>query len=250
MAMHSPLEQFEVKTLMPFSAFGHDLSFTNASLFMLLSLFAATLLLTLGLGRGKLIPGRWQMLTETLYQTISNMVDSVSGPKARPYFPFIFSLFIFILFGNLLGLIPGAFTFTSHLIVTFALSALVFLVVTITGFARHGTHFLTLFVPAGTPLALMPIMFVIELFSFFIRPFSLAIRLFANMLAGHILLKVFAGLAIMLVAALGATGYGVAVLPVMMNIFVVGFEFFVAGLQAYIFAILASVYLRDALELH
>lgn len=250
MAMHSPLEQFEVKTLMPLHAFGHDISFTNASLYMMLTLVCATLLMTLGMGRGRLIPGRLQVLTETLYQTISNMVDSVSGPKARGYFPFIFSLFIFILFGNLLGLIPGAFTVTSHLIVTFALAALVFLVVTITGFARHGLHFLHLFVPAGTPLPLMPVMFVIELLSFCIRPFSLSIRLFANMLAGHILIKVFAGLAIMLVAALGATGYGVAILPVIMNIFVTGFEFFVAGLQAYIFAILASVYLRDALEMH
>lgn len=250
MAMHSPLEQFQVNTLAPFSLAGHDLPFTNASLFMLLALAASALLLLGGLGRGRLVPTRMQMLSETIYGTISNMVDSVAGPKARPFFPFIFSLFIFILFGNLLGLFPGAFTFTSHLVVTFALAALVFLAVTITGFVKHGFHFLHLFIPAGTPLALIPVMFVIELFSFCIRPFSLAIRLFANMLAGHILLKVFAGLAIMLVAALGTLGYAVAILPVLMNIFVVGFEFFVAGLQAYIFAILASVYLRDALEMH
>ena len=250
MAMHSPLEQFEVNTIMPMSVMGHSMPFTNASLFMTLALVLSCALLLLGMRGAKMVPGRAQALTETIYQTISNMVDSVAGPRARPYFPYIFSLFIFILFGNILGLIPGGFTFTSHLVVTLALAASVFLVVTITGFIKHGLHFLHLFVPAGTPLALVPVMFVIELFSFCIRPFSLAIRLFANMLAGHILLKVFAGLAIMLVAALGAKGYGVAILPVLMNVFVVGFEFFVAGLQAYIFAILASVYLRDALEMH
>lgn len=250
MAMHSPLEQFEIKTLVPFQAFGYDLSFTNSALFMFISLAAATLLLLMGLGRGQMIPGRAQALTETVYSTISNMVDSVSGPKARPYFPFIFSLFIFILFGNIIGMIPGTFTITSQLIVNFALAALVFFVVTITGFVRHGFHFLHLFVPSGTPLPLVPILFVIEMFSFCVRPFSLSIRLFANMLAGHILLKVFAGLAIMLIGGLGAMGYGVAILPVLMNVFIVGFEFFVAALQAYIFAILASVYLRDALEMH
>lgn len=248
--MHSPLEQFAIKTMVPLQVAGFDVSFTNATLFKMLAVLAITLLMTAGMGRGRMVPTRWQMLTETLYGTISNMVDSVAGPKARPYFPFIFSIFMFILLGNLLGMVPGGFTFTSHIIVTFALAALVFLTVTITGFAKHGLHFFHLFVPKSTPLPLIPILFVLELFSFCVRPFSLSIRLFANMLAGHILLKVFAGMIVMLITALGVYGYAIGVLPMLLNIFMIGFEFFVAALQAYIFAILSSLYLRDALEMH
>lgn len=248
--MHSPLEQFAIKTLMPLQLGGFDVSFTNATLFKILAVLAITLLMTAGMGRGRLVPSRWQMLTETLYGTISNMVDSVAGSKARPYFPFIFSIFMFILMCNLLGMMPGSFTVTSHIVVTFALAALVFLVVTLTGFIKHGLHFFHLFVPKSTPLPLIPILFVLELFSFCVRPFSLSIRLFANMLAGHILLKVFAGMIVMLIGALGAYGYAIATLPMLLNIFMIGFEFFVAALQAYIFAILSSLYLRDALEMH
>ena len=248
--MHSPLEQFAIKNIIPLNLGGYDVSFTNATLFMILSVLCITLLMTAGMGRGRLVPSRWQMLTESLYSLVSNMVDGVAGPKARPYFPFIFSLFMFILLGNMLGMIPGGFTFTSHIIVTFALAALVFITVTVTGFVKHGLHFFHLFVPKSTPLPLIPVLFVLELFSFCVRPFSLSIRLFANMLAGHILLKVFAGMIIMLIGALGVAGYALSVLPLLLNVFLIGFEFFVAALQAYIFAILSSLYLRDALEMH
>jgi F-type H+-transporting ATPase subunit a len=248
--MHSPLEQFVVHTLMPLSLFGYDVSFTNATLFMLLAILSVTLLMTVGFGQGRLVPTRWQMLAESMYTLVSDMVDSSAGPKARPYFPFIFTLFMFILLGNFLGMLPGSFTFTSHIIVTFALALLVFLTVTVTGFIKHGLHFFHLFMPKGAPMVLMPLLFVLELFSFMVRPFSLAIRLFANMLAGHILMKVFAGMMIMLIGAFGAMGYAIGALPTILNIGMVGFEFFVAFLQAYIFAILSSLYLRDALEMH
>lgn len=248
--MQSPLEQFAIHTFMPLQLAGFDVSFTNATLFKILVIIAVTALMVLGLGAGRMVPTRWQMLTETLYSTISNMVDGVAGEKARPFFPFIFTLFMFILMGNMLGMVPGGFTITSHIIVTFALAALVFLVVTLTGFIKHGLHFFHLFVPKGTPMLLVPVMFVLELFSFCVRPFSLAVRLFANMLAGHILLKVFAGMIVMLIGAMGTYGYALGVLPLALNIFMIGFEFFVALLQAYIFAILSSLYLRDALEMH
>jgi len=239
-----------IHVIYPLQLFGYDVSFTNASLFKFVAALLVTSLMTLAFNHARLVPGRWQVLAETLYGTVSNMVDSAAGPKARAFFPFIFTLFSFILFGNLLGMFPGTFTFTSHIIVTFALAAAVFLIVTITGFIKHGFHFLHLFVPKGAPAALLPVLFVLELFSFMIRPFSLSIRLFSNMLAGHILMKVFAGMMIMLITAMPVAGYAIGILPTALNIFMVGFEFFVAMLQAYIFAILSSLYLRDALEMH
>ncbi|MGE3769701.1 MAG: F0F1 ATP synthase subunit A [Bdellovibrionales bacterium] len=248
--MHSPLEQFLIKSLIPLNLFGYDVAFTNATLFMLLAIVLTTLLMTVGFGTGRMVPTRMQMLAESLYSLVSNMVDSAAGRKARPFFPFIFTLFTFILIANMLGMLPGSFTVTSQIIVTFAMAAFVFLMVTVTGFLKHGIHFFHLFVPKGSPAVLLPILFVLELFSFLIRPFSLSIRLFANMLAGHILMKVFAGMMVMLIGALGTYGYVVGILPTALNIFMVGFEFFVAFLQAYIFAILSSLYLRDALEMH
>ena len=241
--MSSPLSQFMIKPIVPLYVGGIDLSITNATLFMLIAVTATAILFVLGMRGARLVPKRVQMLAELIHNAILDVVDSNAGEKARPFFPFIFALFLFILFCNLFGMIPGGFTVTSHIVVTFALAILVFLVVTVTGFVRHGLHFLTLFVPKGAPLIMAPFLFILELISFCVRPFSLSIRLFANMLAGHILLKVFAGMSV-------AFGIGLGFLPLAMNVALTGFEFFVAILQAYIFVILSSVYLHDALEMH
>jgi F-type H+-transporting ATPase subunit a len=259
-ASHSPLAQFEIKPIIPFpSVGGIDLSFTNSALFMFLAVALSALFLMKGMGRGTVIPGRMQMLVETMHNSIANMVEQTAGHKSKPYFPFIFTLFIFVMFMNMLGLVPYGFTATSHIIVTFALAIAVFLAVTVTGFAKHGLHFFHLFVPAGAPMVMIPFLFVVEIFSFCVRPFSLAIRLFANMLAGGILLKVFAGMAAgMVVAGLYGSHGGepsllqlfLAPLPLILTIALTGFKLFVAGLQAYIFSILTAVYLHDALEMH
>jgi F-type H+-transporting ATPase subunit a len=248
--MSSPLAQFEIHAIAPLQVAGVNVPFTNSSLFMLLAALAATAFIVLGMRRQAIIPGRFQSAVEILHDAIANMVEQSAGEKSKPFFPFIFSLFLFILFGNLLGMFPHTFTITSHLLVTFLLAFMVFLMVTVTGFVRHGFHFFHLFVPSGVPLALAPFLMVIELLSFCVRPISLSIRLFANMMAGHILLKIFAGMTVSLITALGVGGFLLGLVPLAMNIFVTGFEFFVAALQAYIFAILASVYLRDALEMH
>ena len=248
--MASPLEQFQIHALTPplFEIAGHPVAFTNSSLFMLCAVAAATAFFALAMRPRAVIPGRWQIFAEKIYGLVANMVSSAAGEKARPYFPFIFSVFLFILFANLLGMIPHSLTVTSHVIVNLALAVLVFLVIIGTGFTKHGLHFFALFAPKGAPIVIMPFLVVIEIISFLIRPFSLAIRLFANMLAGHILLKVFAGMT----AGLATAGWvaGIGILPLMLNIAITGFEFFVAFLQAFIFSILISVYLRDALELH
>lgn len=247
--MSSPLHQFEIHTVLPLNVAGYDVSLTNSSVFMILAVVTATIFFLLGMQKKALIPGRFQAAAEMLHNSVANIVSDTAGENSKPYFPLIFSIFVFILFCNLLGMIPFSFTVTSHIIITLMLGLVVFFTVTIVGFARHGIHFFSLFVPHGTPWPMIPVMFILELFSFCVRPFSLAIRLFANMMAGHIILKVFAGMAITLLAAGGVT-LALLPLPILLNVALIGFEFFVAGLQAYIFAILASVYLHDALELH
>lgn len=247
--MSSPLHQFEISTILPLNVAGYDVSLTNSSLFMILAVICSTVFFVLGMQKKSLIPGRFQAAAEMLHNSVANIVSDTAGENSKPYFPLIFSIFIFILFCNMLGMIPFSFTVTSHILITFCLALIVFLAVTITGFARHGLHFFSLFVPHGTPLVMVPLMFVLEVMSFCVRPFSLSIRLFANMMAGHIMLKVFAGMAVMLMAAGGAT-LVLLPLPILLNVALTGFEFFVAGLQAYIFSILAAVYLHDALELH
>ena len=215
---------------------------------MFLAIGAATALMVLSMRPAAVIPGRWQMLSETLYNTISSMLDQTSGDKARPFFPFIFSIFIFILFCNLLGMLPHSLAVTSHIVINVAIALTLFSIIIITGFVKHGLHFFALFVPPGAPMIMVPFLVVLEFFSFAVRPFSLSIRLFANMLAGHILLAVFAGMS----ASLLAAGWmaGLSILPLAANIAITGFEFFVAFLQAYIYTVLAAVYLRDALEMH
>lgn len=237
-----PLEQFKVEPLIPLHIGGLDLSYTNASLFMTIAVVLITALLVLGTKRRALVPGRWQSVAEMSYEFVADMVDTNAGHGAEPYFPFVFTLFMFVLFANSLGLIPYSYTVTSQIIVTFALAAVVFTGVTIVGFAKHGLHFLRFFVPEGVPLVLLLLLVPIELLSYFIRPFTLSIRLFANMLAGHTMLAIFGGFA----ASIGL----LAVLPVALDVAILALEVLVAALQAYVFAILTCLYLRDALHMH
>ncbi|MCE2991341.1 MAG: F0F1 ATP synthase subunit A [Candidatus Jidaibacter sp.] len=240
--MHNPMEQFEVTRVFPIELFGYDISFTNASMMMAINLCAIFLLLFLTARKVSVIPGRTQMLGECIYGLIDDMILGTAGRDAKRYMPFIFSLFIFILTCNLLGMFPFSFTVTSHIIVTFAMAIVVFIGVTIIGFARHGFHYLSLFLPSGTPLAMAPLMIFTELFAYMVRPVSLSVRLAANMTAGHIVMKVIASFVIMA----GIVG----VLPFALLFALTGFELFVAVLQAYIFTILSCVYLTDAIKLH
>jgi len=208
-----------------------------------MSALAVTVFLIASTGRRSVVPGRWQSLAELSYEFVAGMIKDNVGSEGRKYFPFIFSLFMFILFGNLLGMIPYSFTFTSHIAVTFTMAIVVFLGVTLIGFMRHGFHFFSFFVPSGIPVFLMPLLVVIEVLSYLSRPISLSIRLFANMMAGHTMMKVFAGF----VVGLGVIG-GWA--PLAMMVALTGFEFLVAFLQAYVFAVLTCLYLNDAIHLH
>ncbi|TAH36056.1 MAG: F0F1 ATP synthase subunit A [Alphaproteobacteria bacterium] len=237
-----PLHQFQIQEWIPFEIGGLSLPYTNSAFYMTTAVVLATLLMLMGSVRAQTIPGRTQSLAEMFYNFIYGMVRDAAGDEGKAYFPFVFTLFAFILFGNLLGMTPYAFTFTSHIIVTFALALTVFLFVTLIGFYRHGTHFLSLFAPPGVPLLLAPLIIPIEIFSYLARPISLSVRLFANMLAGHIVLKVIAAF----ITMMGL--FGALLLP--FSIGFVGFEIFVAFLQAYIFSVLTCVYLHDAVHLH
>jgi F-type H+-transporting ATPase subunit a len=245
-----PLEQFKIQPLLDFEVAGYNLAFTNSSLWMIVAVISTLTVLVASTGARSILPGRLQSLGELSYDFLANMIRENAGPQARAFFPFVFSLFMFILVGNSLGMIPGAFTFTSHIIVTFGLAMIVFTMVTILGFMKHGLHFLTFFVPSGVSPLLGAIIIPIELISYLSRPVSLSIRLFANMMAGHTMMKVFAGFSVTLGAAFGAAGYGMGILPIVINVALVGFEFLVAFLQAYVFSILTCLYIRDALELH
>ena len=237
-----PLEQFTIERLIPLHIGRLDVSYTNSALFMTIAVVLISALMLLGTRRAALVPGRWQSVAEMLYEFVADMVDTNAGHGARDFFPFVFTLFVFILFANLFGLVPWSFTVTSHIIVTFALALVVFIGVTVIGFVRHGAHFLRLFVPEGVPPVLLVLLVPIEILSYFIRPFTLSIRLFANMLAGHTMLAIFGGFA----AAIGLF----AILPVGINIAMFALEILVAVLQAYVFAILSCLYLNDALHLH
>ena len=247
--MNSPVEQFTIKTLYELNFMGVDISFTNASLFMMLSILGSTGFLYLGSKKQAIVPGRLQSLVEMSYEFVANMVKENAGKESQAYFPFIFTLFMFILFGNLLGMIPYSYTFTSQIAVTFTLAAIVFIGVTIIALFKHGFKFFTYFFPSGVPIGLAPLLIPIEIISYFIRPISLSVRLFANMLAGHTMMKVFAGLIIMMGSAGGILKAG-AVLPLLAVIGLTGLEFLVAALQAYVFSILTCMYLHDALHLH
>ena len=247
--MHSPVEQFTIKVLFALNLFGYDVSFTNSSLFMVLTVLASVVFLTLAIRPAALIPGRMQGLAEMLYEFVADMVRSNVGNEGRPYFPVIFTLFMFVLFSNLLGLIPYSYTTTSQIVVTFAMALTIFVGVTLIALVKHGFHFFSFFVPSGAPKALIPFLIIIEVISYFVRPVSLSVRLFANMLAGHTMLKVFAGLAVMIASAGGVAAAG-SVLPLIAIIGLTGLEVLVAVLQAYVFTILTCMYLNDALHLH
>jgi F-type H+-transporting ATPase subunit a len=238
----SPLEQFEIHTMHPITVGGVNAAFTNSSLYMAIAVVGVTLFLALGMRKAALVPGRWQSMSEILYEFIAGMVRDNAGHDARAYFPFVFTLFMFILFANMIGLVPGSFAVTSHVIVTFALAAVVFIGVTLIALAKHGLKFFSYFLPPDTPLYMAPLLVPIEIISYLARPITLSLRLFANMMAGHTMLHVFAGFVI----ALGV--FGIAPMAVIVALYVL--ELLVAILQAYVFAILTCLYLHDALHLH
>ena len=240
----NPMHQFNVYRIGPEISLGNvDISFTNASLFMIISALAIISVFFAGTRRKAVIPTKIQLLTELSYTLVSKMISDTAGSKAKPYFPFVFSLFMFVLFCNMLGMLPYSFTVTSHIIVTFALAAIIFIGVTIIGFVNHGVGYLKLFIPSGVPVVLLPIIVIIEMISYLARPVSLSVRLFANMMAGHTMLKVFGGFVI----SLGIIG---GWLPLSFTVALIGLEILIAFLQAYVFAILTCIYLNDALNLN
>ena len=248
--MH-PMEQFEVKPLVEHPLFqigGHDIYFTNQSLLMVIVVAAASLFLTFSVSARRLVPSRMQSMAELSYEFVANMIHSSAGEDGLKFFPFVFTLFIFVLFCNFFGMVPGSFTVTSQIAVTFALASLVILTVIVTGFMKHGIGFLKLFVPHA-PFLLLLLLVPIEVISFLTRPISLSVRLFANMLAGHTMLAVFAGFVIMLGGAGGILSV-ISVAPMALIVAIMLLEFLVAFLQAYVFAILTCIYLNEALHLH
>lgn len=244
---NDPTHQFVVTPIIPIEVGGIDLSFTNASLFMVATVAAAAGFLYMATSARGLVPGRVQSVAEMAYEFIASMLREGAGSQGMKFFPFVFSLFMFVLTANLLGMVPYFFTITSQIIVTFALACLVIGTVVVYGFYKHGLHFLGVFAPAGVPAVLLPLVSSIEVISFLSRPISLSVRLFANMLAGHITLKVFAGF-VASMGALGTVGVVGSVLPLLMTVAMTGLEFLVAFLQAYVFAVLTCMYLNDAVH--
>ena len=239
---HSPLEQFEIIPYWQIKINNLDLSFTNSSVAMVLTVAFITIFLTATVKTRSIIPTRMQLISEMSYNFINQLLNDTVGNEGRQYFPFIFTIFMFVLIGNMIGMIPYSFTFTSHIIVTFALASIVFIGTTILGFVKHRLHFFSFFVIPGLPWYMLPLLIPIEIISFLSRPISLSVRLFANMLAGHTLLKVFAGFVI----ALGVAG----IMPLAFIVALTGLEILIAFLQAYVFAILTCLYINDALHLH
>ena len=250
-----PMHQFTVEPIVPLHIGPYDVSFTNSSLWLLVTLVLIYGFMAMGMKR-ELVPGRWQMAVEGLTGFIDNMVRVNIGPEGKKFVPYIFSLFSFILVANLLGLMPLAivpglhqFTTTSHFSITGVLAVLSFSIVLIVGFWRHGLHFFSLFVPHGTPKIMVPLIALIEFISFMVRPFSLGLRLFVAMIAGHILMEVFGSF---IVSGLngGALGWGVGALSFVFIIGVAALELLVCAIQAYVFALLTTLYLNDAVNLH
>lgn len=240
---HSPLAQFEIDRIIPIHIGGFDLSLTNSAIWMLVAIGLATIFVTVGASRKSIIPGRWQAFIEMAYEFIANLLRDNVGKKGLRFFPFVFSLFFFILFCNLIGMVPFSFTPTSHIIVTLSLALTVFMMVIVVGFIQHGFHFFSLFVPQGIPAWVLPLVIPIEAISFLTRPISLSLRLFVNMMAGHTMFKVIAGFVI----GLGIVGGWV---PLLFLTALTGLEILIAFLQAYVFTILTCIYLSDAINLH
>ena len=246
-SLPNPMHQFEIKRIFDLHLFGLDASFTNSALFMVIAASVITLFTMYAMRRRALVPSRLQSVAEISYEFVANTVRSSAGNEGMKFFPFVFTLFMFVLLANMIGLIPYSFTVTSQLIITATLALLVFFIVVIYGFWRNGFQFLKLFVPKGVPIYILPAIVVIEVLSFVSRPISHSVRLFANMLAGHITLQVFAGFIIML-AGFGIAGWFGAAIPLLLVIMLTALEFLVAFLQAYVFAILTCIYLNDAIH--
>jgi F-type H+-transporting ATPase subunit a len=249
-ASENPLLQFTVHKIVDLKIGGLDVSFTNASLFMVIAAVLITIFMVVAMRPRAIVPGRFQGSAEVFYEFIDNMLLENIGVEGRRYFPFVFSIFMFVFFCNFLGLIPvglaeGGFTVTSQIIVTFALALLVFVTVTIIGFMRHGVHFLRMFVPAGVPWPILPILVPIEVMSYFIRPVTLSVRLFANMVAGHVMLALFGGFVI----SLGGVFFLLGGIPLLAIVAVLALELLIAALQAYVFAMLTCIYLNDAVHM-
>lgn len=245
---NDPIHQFQIHDLFPIGTIGgHQFHFTNSAVFMIANVVAVTGFLYFASARKALVPGRVQSIAESAYEFVASTLKSSAGSEGMRFFPFVFSLFMFILTANLIGMFPYFLTATSQIVITLALAMTVMCVVVGYGFYRHGFHFLGLFVPSGVPAAVIPLVSVIEIISFLSRPISLSVRLFANMLAGHITLKVFAGFVVTM-ASLGAIGIGGAIVPLLMTVALTALEFLVAFLQAYVFTILTCMYLNDALH--
>jgi len=246
----TPLEQFAIVSLLPLHWGGLYLSFTNSSLYMCLAtLLCGLLLYGVTLQGGRLVPTRWQSLVEMVYEFVVSLVWEQTGPGGRRYFPLIFTTFLFVLSTNLIGMIPYSFTATSHMVVTFGLSLSLFVGVTLIGFQTHGLHFLSFLLPAGAPLALAPLLVVLELVSYSFRAVSLGVRLFANMMAGHTLVKILSGFAWTMLSVGGVLAVA-SVVPFGVVLALTGLEIGVACLQAYVFTILLCIYLNDAMNLH
>ncbi|MCB9979097.1 MAG: F0F1 ATP synthase subunit A [Rhodospirillales bacterium] len=246
---HGPLHQFVIEPLIPLQIAGFDVSFTNSSLWMMIGVAVSVAFLSLATRRAALVPGRLQMSAEIIYQFIANMIRENVGDAGRVYFPLVFTIFMVVFMGNILGMLPFSFTYTSHIAVTGALALGIFLTVFVVGLFRHGLHFFHLFVPAGVPLWLTPLVIPIEIISFFVRPLTLSVRLFANMMAGHLILKVFAGFCVSLIGAFGALGFIGALGPMLFNCAMIALECLIAFLQAYVFTILTCIYLKDTVEI-
>ena len=247
MAMN-PMEQFTIRPIVPLHIGGYDVSFTNQSLLMVIVAIAASLFLTVAMAKRRLVPSRAQSMAEMSYEFVANMIQTSAGNDGLRFFPFVFTLFVFVLFSNFFGMIPGSFTVTSQIAVTFTLAALVILTVIVTGFIKHGFGFLRLFVPAA-PWYLLILLVPIEVISFLTRPISLSVRLFANMLAGHTMLAVFGGFVVLLGGAGGVLSL-LSIAPMALIVAIMLLELLVAFLQAYVFAILTCIYLNEALHLH
>ncbi len=246
--MMDPIHQFQIKTYFPFGTIaGHEIAFTNSALYMLATVALVSMLLIGGTASRAIIPGRLQSAAELSYEFVANTLRSSTGPEGMRFFPFVFTLFMFVLTANFIGLIPYSFTVTSQIVITATLALLVFFIVVGYGLWRNGVRFLRLFVPKGVPVYILPAIVAIEILSFLSRPISHSVRLFANMLAGHITLQVFAGFITML-AGWGLLGWFGAILPFLMVVMLIALEILVAFLQAYVFAILTCIYLNDAIH--
>lgn len=247
--MSDPIHQFVIQSIAPLHIGGVDVSFTNSALWMAIACVTSILFLTFATAQRSMIPNRLQASAEMLYAFVAGMIKDNIGSRGSEYFPLVFTIFMVVFLGNMLGLIPWAFTYTSHIIVTGALALGIFALVTVIGFAKHGLKFFSLFNPPGVPLALKFLVIPIEIVSFLIRPVTLSVRLFANMMAGHLVLKVFAGFSATLIG-MGVLGAAVGLVPMIANVGMITLEVLIAFLQAYVFAILSCIYLKDAVDLN